>query len=110
MTFPWEKLPVPIAEPQLPALQDTVTALQRDFAFAIAYTAVHVHSTHDELAITVNTRRGQIVPRGECKFTDGSTIEFQDLGMPQPGAETMTVAELLARTWETALLFGLELV
>jgi len=39
----------------------------------------------------VNTRRGQIVPRGECKFTDGSKSELQDIGMPQPGMPTMTV-------------------
>lgn len=97
--FPWE--PVPVAE--------TVKLLQQDFAFAVQYTAVMVHSTHDELQIVVNTKRGQIVPRGECKFTDGTTFEFLDIGMPQVGAPVMTVRDLMTKVLETAQLIGLEL-
>jgi hypothetical protein len=97
--FPWE--PVPIA--------DTVALLQRDFAYAIQYTAVLVRSNRPELQMLVNTQRGQIVPHGECKFTDGSTFELQDLGMPQVGIFEMTVKDLLAKVWEAALNLGLEL-
>lgn len=97
--LPWE--PVPVGE--------TVTKLQADLRFIVAYTAVMVHSKHETLQMLVNTRRGQIVPRGECKFSDGSAMEFQDIGMPQPGAPVMTVQELVAKAWETAKILGLEL-
>jgi hypothetical protein len=97
--FPWE--PVPVAE--------TVALLQRDVAYMVAATAVKVHSNRPELRTVVNTERGQIVPRGECRFTDGTTIEFQDIGMPQIGVPTMTVQDLLTRIWGIARDFGLEL-
>jgi hypothetical protein len=97
--FPWE--PVPVA--------DTVKLLQADLAYMVTHTAVMVHSKHTELQIIVNTRRGQIVPRGECKFSDGSTFEFQDIGMPQVGAPEMTVRELMTKVLETAHALGLEL-
>lgn len=95
--FPWE--PVPVAE--------TVALLQRDFAYAVKYTAVLVHSTRPELEMLVNTARGQVIPRNVCTFTDGSTMEFQDIGMPQPGAPIMSVQELVARVWEIAKELGL---
>lgn len=98
--YPWE--PVPI--------EDTVRLLQRDFAYAVQFTAVQVHSPHEALQILVNTPRGQIIPRGECKFNDGSTLEFQDIGMPQPGASTMTIAKLMAMVWSVAREKGLELL
>ncbi|MEL7086876.1 MAG: hypothetical protein AAGL98_00290 [Planctomycetota bacterium] len=97
--FPWE--PVPIDE--------TVAALQRDFAYAVQYTAVLVHSNEPALSMLVNTQRGQIVPRGRCVFAGGSYAEFQDIGMPQPGAPVMTVPELLARVYDVARDLGLEL-
>lgn len=111
MTFPWET-PVPaVAEPvQAPAVmstEDTVLALQRDFAYAMTHTAVIVHSKHEALQLLVNTPRGQIIPRGECKLTDGSTIEFQDIGMPQVGAKLISVKELMGEVWSIVAGMGL---
>lgn len=109
MTFPWET-------PQLPAvpLADTVAAMQRDMTYMVTHTAVLVRSTHPELKKTVNTPRGQIIPRGVCKFnnaygSDPHTTEFQDLGMPRPGVPEMTMGELMAYVWDTAHALGLDL-
>lgn len=113
MTFPWEQLPAVQAAPEPPAVrstEDTVALLQRDFAYAVQMTAVLVHSNQPALAMLINTARGQIVPRGQCKFTDGSTVEFQDIGMPQPNAPLMTVQELMARVWNIASELGLEII
>lgn len=99
--FPWE--------PAVRSTEDTVALLQRDFAYAVQMTAVLVHSNQPALAMLINTARGQIVPRGQCKFTDGSTFELQDVGMPQPNAPAMTVQELMARLWDVARELGLEL-
>lgn len=99
MTFPWEPVPV----------EETITLLQRDLAFMVQYTAVLVHSNRPNLAMLVNTPRGQLVPRGECKFTDGSKFELQDIGMPQPKTPEMTVQKLMAYLWEIAHELGLEL-
>lgn len=90
--FPWEPAPLP----------ETVALLQRDFAYAVRMTAVVVHSNRPEFQICVNTARGQIVPRGECRFTDGSTIELQDVGMPQVGCSEMSVRELMDHVWNIA--------
>lgn len=103
--YPWEAPLVP-AEP---TVEDTVKMLQRDFAIAVQLTAVLVHSKHPALQILVNTKRGQIIPRGEVKFTDGSTLEFQDIGMPQPNAPYMTVQDLAAQVWEVVYKLGLEM-
>jgi hypothetical protein len=97
--MPWEPVPV----------QETVALMQADMAFMVTHTAVLVHSNRPELRMLVNTPRGQIVPRGECRFMDGSAIELQDIGMPQPKAPTMTVQEVMARVWEVARDLGLEL-
>lgn len=97
--FPWEPVPT----------EETVAALQRDMAYIVAYTAVMVHSTRPELQMVVNTRRGQIVPRGECSFTEGTTFELQDIGAPQIGADEMTVKDLMAKVFEIATELGLEL-
>ena len=83
--FPWE----PASLPAVP-VEKTVEALQRDVAFMVQYTAILVRSQHDALRMLVNTPRGQIIPRGKCTLTDGSTIEFQDIGMPQVGAPEYT--------------------
>lgn len=99
--FPWE--------PAVQTTEDTVKLMQRDITYMVRFTAVLVHSKHPALQMLVNTARGQIIPRGECKFTDGSTFEFQDIGMPQVGAPQMTVAELMARVWDVARELGLEL-
>lgn len=100
--FPWE--------PAVRSTEDTVALLQRDFAYAIQYTAVVVHSNQAALSMCVNTPRGQIVPRGECRFTDGSKLELHDIGMPQPNCPQMTVQELMARVWDIARELGLELI
>lgn len=103
MKFPWEV--------QLPAMpvEDTVKLIQSDLACMVQMTAILVHSNRPEFEILVNTRRGQIVPRGECKFTDGSKFELQDIGMPQPSMPTMTVQELMAYLWSVATDLKLEL-
>lgn len=99
--FPWE--PVPIA--------DTVAALQRDFAYAVTHTAIMVHSNNPAFNMLANTQRGQIVPRGQVKFSDGTTIELQDIGMCQPGnVPYMTVQEIMTHIWGLASELGLELV
>ena len=109
MTYPWET-PVPATiEPPKPGatVEDVVHALQRDMVYMVSHTGVTVHSQHEALQMLVNTPRGQIIPRGECKLTDGSTIEFQDIGAPQVGAPVMTVKELMARVWEVVTELGL---
>lgn len=110
--WPWEQseqLPA-IVETRAPVpLETTVTAIQRDMAYMVTYTAVQVHSPHPTLQILVNTARGQIVPRNECTLSDGSTLELQDIGMPQPGAPTMTVPDLLTMIWGVVRDMGLEL-
>ena len=100
--FPWE--------PAVQTTEDTVKLIQADLLYMTQYTAVMVHSPHEALQIVVNTRRGQIVPRGECKFSDGSALEFQDIGCPQPGAAEMTVQELMTYVLDVARANGLELV
>lgn len=101
--FPWEPAPAP-------SVEDTVAALQRDFAYAVANTAVVVHSNNPAFRLIANTKRGQIIPRGECKFTDGTTIEVQDVGMCQPGdVPHMTVQEIMTQIWELAAELKLEL-
>jgi hypothetical protein len=99
--------------PWLPAERTTeelVDSLRNDFAYAVRYTAILVHSKHEALQILVNTPRGQIIPRNECRFTDGSSFELQDVGMPQPGAPNIaSVSELLRWLWEIAQELNLEL-
>lgn len=113
MKFPWETEALPAApEPErLPAtVEETVTALQRDFAYAVQFTAVLVHSNRPELTMLVNTRRGQIVPKGVATFSDGTTTEFQDIGMPQVGAPTLEcITDLVARVLDVAKELGLSL-
>lgn len=84
--FPWE--PIPPAE--------AIEALRRDFAYAVGNTSVTVHSNNAAFIMSVNTARGQIVPRGEVVFSDGTKIELYDNGMCQPGLESMTVRDLMA--------------
>lgn len=100
--FPWEP-------PATPSTDDVVKLMQRDMAYMVTHTAIMVHSSHELLRCVVNTPRGQIIPRGECKFTDGSTVELQDIGMPQINCEILSVADLMARVWEVARELGLEL-
>lgn len=100
--FPWE--------PALPpTTEQTVVAIQRDLAYIMRHTAVLVHSENEAFRTLVNTLRGQIVPVGKVKFSDGTTVELQDVGMPQVGAPEMSVRDLMAQVWETAKRLGLEL-
>ena len=104
MSYPWET-PVPaVIEPPV---EQTVAALQRDFAYAVTHTAILVHSPHDALKMLVNTPRGQVIPRGECKLSDGTVIEFQDVGMPQINAPLMTVQELVREVLDVVGNLGL---
>ena len=111
MTFPWDPPPFPVVieTPQPPAVADVVASLQADIRYMVSHTAVLVHSSHAALQMLVNTPRGQIIPRGECRFSDGSTLEFQDIGMPQVNVSEMTVKELIQRVYETAAGLGLEI-
>ncbi len=98
--FPWEP----------PTVQDTVAALQRDFAYAVANTCIVVHSNNPLFELTANTQRGQIIPRGQVKFSDGTWVELQDIGMCQPGKiPYMTVQEIMTHIWTLASNLGLEI-
>ena len=99
--FPWD--------PPRRSVEDTIALLQNDFAYAVANTAIVVHSNNPALVFTANTARGQLVPRGEVKFTDGTTVEFQDIGMPQINVPQMTVQAIAARVWSIVAKLGLEL-
>ena len=113
MTFPWEQLPAvpePVQAPAVQSTEETVALLQRDLAYMVTHTCVLVRSNRPEFHNLANVPRGQIMPRGDCKFLDGTTLEFQDIGMPQPGAPEMTVKDLMAWAWDVARGLGLELV
>lgn len=106
--MPWE------AEPAAPAvsteLETHVARLTRDFAYAVANTAIFVHSNNPTFVMMANSPRGHLVPRGEVRFKDGTTVELQDIGMCQPGnVPHMTVQEIMSLIWEKARELGLEL-
>lgn len=93
-----------------PPVEDVVAGLQHDLAYAVRMTAIAVYSNRPELAMVANTVRGQTVPSGKCEFLDGTTVEFRDLGMPQPGAQTVdTVQDIATKVWGAAAVLGLEL-
>lgn len=98
--MPWETRPRPV--------EDTVALLQRDFAYAVMNTAVVVHSSNPAFAFTANTPRGQLMPKGEIKFSDGTTVEVQDIGMCQANVPYMTVSQIIQRILKTAGDAGLE--
>lgn len=124
--YPWENSNqetsqsrelVAIDAPALPTVVETVEALpveeqvsllRDDVAIMVTHTGILVRSPHPEMRFRINTPRGQIVPRGEAKYSDGSTIEFQDLGMPQPGAPFMSIEDLVNKVLKTAHDLGLE--
>jgi len=99
--FPWD--------PPRRSVEDTIALLQNDFAYAVANTAIVVHSNNPALVFTANTQRGQLVPRGEVKFTDGTTVELQDIGMCQPNVPYMTVQQITSRVWKLASELKLEI-
>jgi hypothetical protein len=100
--YPWE------FEPR--SVDDAIELIQRDFAYAVTHTAIVVHSNNPAMIFTANTHRGQLVPRGEVKFLDGTTVELQDIGMPQVNVQYMTVQQIMSRVWKLASELGLELV
>lgn len=100
--FPWEP-------PAALSAEDAIEALRQDFAYAVAHTCVVVHSDNPAFAMMANTKRGQIIPRGEVKFSDGTALELQDIGMCQPGLSYMTVQEIMTRIWGVASELGLEM-
>lgn len=99
--FPWD--------PPRRSVEDTVALLQNDFAYAVANTCVVVHSNNPAFAFIANTQRGQLVPRGEVKFTDGTTVELQDIGMCQPNTPYLSVQQIMSRIWKLASDLGLEI-
>lgn len=100
--FPWD--------PPRQSVEDTVALLQRDFAYAVMNTAVVVHSNNSAFAFIANTARGQLIGRGEVKFSDGTTVELQDIGMCQANVPEMTVQQIMARIWRVAGELKLEIV
>jgi hypothetical protein len=90
--FPWD--------PPKRSAEDTIALIQNDFAYAVANTAIVVHSNNPAFTFIANTQRGQLVPRGEVKFSDGTTVELQDIGMPQPNVPYMTVQQIMSRVWK----------
>lgn len=100
--FPWD--------PPRQSVEDTIALIQRDFAYAVANTAIVVHSNNPAFAFITNTPRGQPMARGEVKFTDGTTIELQDIGMCQPNVPYMTIQQIMSRIWKLAGNLGLEIV
>lgn len=99
--MPWDE------EPAAPTTAELVEAMRRDWLYAVANTAIAVHSNNDAFKMLVNTKRGQLVPRNEVKFSDGTTVELQDIGMCQPGLPYMTVQEILGKIVEIAGELGL---
>ena len=99
MTFPWEA--------SERSLEETVRAIQADMLFAVGHTAVLVRSSMPELRMVANTARGQEIPQGLCTYNDGSTVEFQDIGMPQINVPTMTMHELVQAVHAKATELGL---
>jgi len=96
----WEPVPV----------EETVKALQQDMAFAIRYTCIIVHSNRAEFQMAFNVPRGELVPRNEGRFTDGTTVEMQDIGMPQPNTPISDVAKISQLIVDIAAALKLELV
>lgn len=106
--LPWEAPAAPA--PATRSVEEIVANLQRDFEYATVTTSIIVHSNNPLFTMLANTRRGQLIPRGECKFTDGTTVELQDMGMCQPNVPYMSVQEIMDRVWELAKENDLELV
>jgi hypothetical protein len=106
MTMPWER---PDANPEIEDLAEIVRALQADFRFMVGHTAILVRSNDEALRMVFNTERGQSMPDPlKCTFRDGTTMEFQDIGMPQPGVPTKTIKEVVTAALEKAFALGLQ--
>ena len=99
--FPWN--------PPRRSVEDTIALIQNDFAYAVANTAIVVPPSNPAFAFIANTQRGQLVPRGEVKLSDGTTVELQDIGMPQPNTPYMSVQQIMSRVWKLVGELGLEI-
>jgi hypothetical protein len=106
MSMPWEQ---PDTPPEIEDLAETVRALQADLRFAVSHTAILVRSDNEALRMVFNTERGQGMPDPlKCTFRDGTTMEFQDIGMPQPGVPTKNIKEIVTAALEQAFALGLQ--
>lgn len=93
--------------------EDTVKAIQADVRYIVSHTGVLVYvegPQADKIGLLFNTRRGQKFPTGTTEATGGHTIEFRDLGCPQPGAPEMTLMEAAATLYANLRTLGLEMV
>lgn len=102
--MPWD------AVPAVRTVEDDVQSLKGDLAYIITHTSVLVHSKHTALQMLFNTARGQIIPRGECKLSDGSVVEFYDTGMPRPNAPALPVKDIIFKVLEIVQTLGLEVM
>jgi hypothetical protein len=92
------------------SLESTVRALQADMLFAVNHTSVLVRSNDSALRMVFNTERGQSMPDPlKCTFRDGTTMEFQDISMPQVNVPTKTMKEIVTTALEKAFALGLKL-
>ena len=112
-SLPWaQPAPsLPWAQP-VRSIDETVRLLQADVSYMVKHTAVAVHVTGPhaaELSMYVNTPRGQLVPTGTGRLTQGHTVVFQDIGMPQPGLPFMSIKELAQALTQRAAALGLEI-
>lgn len=106
MSMPWEQ---PDTPPEASDLAETVRALQADLQFMVSHTAILVRSDNSALRMVFNTERGQSMPDPlKCMFRDGTAMEFQDIGMPQPGVPTKTIKDIVTAALEQALALGLQ--
>jgi len=106
MSMPWER---PDAPPEVDDVAETVRALQADLRFIVSHTAILVRSDNEALRMVFNTERGQSMPDPlKCTFRDGTTMEFQDVGMPQVNVQTKTMKEIVVAALEQALALGLQ--
>ena len=106
MSMPWEQ---PDTPPETDDVAETVRALQADLRFIVSHTAILVRSSDPALRMVFNTERGQSMPDPlKCTFRDGTTMEFQDIGMPQPGVPTKIIEEIVVAALEKALALGLQ--
>jgi hypothetical protein len=124
MSMPWEQPDTPPEIDDAPQIDmdaarreamdrlnivETVRALQADLQFMVSHTAILVRSDNLLLRMVFNTERGQSMPNPlKCTFRDGTVMEFQDIGMPQPGVPIKTIKEIVTAALEKAFSLGLQ--
>lgn len=105
--MPWEdEAPV---DP-LKVMEEKLARLAYDLSIMITHTCIEVQSSDDTVlsGVRMNVPRGSC-PDGKTTFKDGTTIEFKDLGMPQPNTAFGSVGDLLQNVHQLATEEGLEL-